>query len=234
MSQYNLTITYIRSEENTITDALSRLPPNCFSSENSVNAVLRITANCDILEQIKAGYLEDEFCKWVALTSMKGWSQINGLWYIGDHLLIPHVTDIRENLFKLAHDTLGHFGANKSYVSLHNAYYWPNMRTDLEQAYIPVCTDCLRNKSPMACPAGPLHLLPVPDRRGASIAMDFIGLLPLDSKYDCILSITDQLGSDIRMVPTRTNLTAEELAGSHFFLRLVLQKWPAYGHCLRP
>ena len=57
---------------------------------------------------------------------MKGWQQINGLWYIGDRLLIPRVT---KNLFKLAHDTLGHLGADKSYVSLRDAYYyWPNMR----------------------------------------------------------------------------------------------------------
>ena len=52
----------------------------------------------------------------------------NGLWYIGDRLLIPRVTTLRETLFHLAHDTLGHFGADKSYASLRDVYYWPNMR----------------------------------------------------------------------------------------------------------
>ena len=42
--------------------------------------------------------------------------------------------------------------------------------------------------------------------------MDFIGPLPLDEGYDCILSITDRLGSDVRIIPTRLNITADELA----------------------
>ena len=128
---------------------------------------------------------------------MKGWQLINGLWYIGHWLLIPRVTDICENLFRLAHDALGHFGADKSYAAFRDSYYWPNMRKDLEQAYIPSCADCFQNKSPTTKPAGPLHPLPVPDCHGSSIAMDFVGPLPLDQGYDCILLITDRLGSDV-------------------------------------
>ena len=41
--------------------------------------------------------------------------------------------------------------------------------------------------------------------------MDFIGPLPLDDGYDCILSMTDGLGLDVRVLPTRMNITAEEL-----------------------
>jgi hypothetical protein len=59
---------------------------------------------------------------------------------------------------------------------------------------------------------GPLHPLPVPDRRANSIAMDFIGPLPLDGNSDCILSITDRLGADVRIIPTKINISAEDLA----------------------
>src|ERR1700683_2226576 len=143
---------------------------------------------------------------------MTGVSTSNGLWYIGDRLLILRTGTIQEDLFRLAHDVLGHFGADKSYPTLRDAYYWPNMRKDLEKAYIPSCTDCLRNKSSTRKPTGPLHPLPIPDERGDSVAMDFIGPLPLDDGFDCILSMTDRLGSDIRIIPTRTTITAEELA----------------------
>jgi len=177
-----------------------------------VNAVLSVTTDKSILERIQTGYLEDEFCKRVATSTMAGWRESNGLWYIGDRLLIPRVTDIRENLFRLAHDTLGHFGADKSYAALRDSYYWPNMRRDLERAYIPSCVDCLRNKSPTTRPPGPLHPLPVPESRGDSIAMDFVGPLPTDKNYDCILTITDRLGADIRIIPTRCDITAEDLA----------------------
>jgi RNase H-like domain found in reverse transcriptase/Integrase zinc binding domain len=148
LSQYDLTMTYIRSEDNTVADALSRLLPNCFADESpmttaTVNAVLKITSDNDILKMIRDGYKEDEFCKRIASSNMKGWTLSNGLWYIGDRLLIPQVTSLREMLFHLAHDTLGHFGADKSYASLRDVYYWPNMCRDLEQAYIPACADCL-------------------------------------------------------------------------------------------
>lgn len=143
---------------------------------------------------------------------MKGWQKSNDRWYIGDRLLIPRVADIREKLFRLAHDSLGHFGADKSYAALRDAYYWPNMRRDLKQAYIPSCVDCLRNKSRTTRPPGPLHPLPVPESRGDSVAMDFVGPLPMDDNYDCILTMTDRLGADIRIIPTRTDITAEDLA----------------------
>ena len=42
--------------------------------------------------------------------------------------------------------------------------------------------------------------------------MDFVGPLPVDSGFDCILSITDRLGADCRIIPTLTTLTAEDLA----------------------
>jgi hypothetical protein len=86
------------------------------------------------------------------------------------------------------------------------------MRKDLEEKYIPGCQDCQRNKSPTTKPVGPLHPLKVPDGRCESIAMDFIGPLPEDEGSDCILTITDRLGSDIQIIPTRTDITTEELA----------------------
>jgi hypothetical protein len=46
--------------------------------------------------------------------------------------------------------------------------------------------------------------------------MDFIGPLPTDQGHDCILTITDHLGSEVRIIPTSTKLTAEQLATLFF------------------
>jgi hypothetical protein len=226
MSQYDLTIAYIKGEDNMVADALSRLPTAAFPDETpvtaphavwsqgkKVGAVLTVTADMSILEQIKAGYKVDDFCKkfYVPNFSTPGIQESNGLWYAGYRLIIPRVGDIREQLFRLAHDTLSPFGSDKSYVALRDAYYWPNMQRDLEESYIPTCVDCQRNKSRTKRPASPLHPLPVPEERGDSVAIDFIGPLPPDEGYDCILTMTDRLNSDIRIVPTRTTITAEEL-----------------------
>lgn len=72
-----------------------------------------------------------------------------------------------------------------------DAFYWPNMQRDLQEAYVPGCTDCQHNKSTTIRPVGPLHPLPVPDEHGASVAMDFVGPLPVDNGFDYILTITD-------------------------------------------
>jgi hypothetical protein len=111
---------------------------------------------------------------------------------------------------------MGHFGADKAYANLRESYYWPNMRRDLENAYVPGCVDCQHNKSQTSKPRGPLHPLCVPDERGSSVAMDFVGLLPEDEGFNCILTMTDRLGSDIRIIPTQTNVTAEALASLFF------------------
>ena len=145
LSQYDRSITYIWGDDNTVADALSRLPPDCFPDESTVgiNAVLSIIMDKAILLQILAGYKEDKFCKWVAASSMKGWHKQNSLWYIGERLLIPRMANLHKNLFQLAHNTLGHFCVEKSYAALRDAYYWPNMQHDLEHSYIPSCADCL-------------------------------------------------------------------------------------------
>ncbi|KAJ8482179.1 hypothetical protein ONZ51_g5513 [Trametes cubensis] len=140
----------------------------------------------------------------------------DGLLYVGDRLVIPRVNSLRESLFRCAHDALGHFGFDKSYGALRDSYYWPGMRKELEEMYIPSCTDCQRNKSTTTKPPGPLHPLPVPDNRGDAIAIDFIGPLPSDNGFDCIATVTDRLGADLRLIPTRTNVSASEFATLFF------------------
>jgi hypothetical protein len=162
----------------------------------TIASVLRVTSDTKILDQIRNGYNTDPWCAKLLSTS-KGcigleFHEPERLWYIGDHLIIPCSGTLRETLFQLVHDSLGHFGFNKSYKSLHNAYYWPNMCSDLEKAYIPGCHDCQQNKSRMKPKVGPLYPLPIPDQQGDSVAIDFIRPLPKDQGHDCIITFTDR------------------------------------------
>jgi hypothetical protein len=101
---------------------------------------------------------------------------------------------------------------NKSYESLRGSYYWPNMRRDLENTYIPSCTECQRNKNRTSKPTGPLHPLLVPDDRFDTVALDFIGPLPEENGKDTILTMTDPLGADIRIAGTHSSYTAAQVA----------------------
>jgi hypothetical protein len=149
----------------------------------------------------------------------------DGLLFIGSQLIIPKYKNLREHLYQLAHDNLEHFGADKSYAALREDFYWPNMQKNLLKGYIPSCPDCQRNKSLTDKPAGPLHPLPVPDQRFESIAMDFIGPLPIDEGFDSIVMITDRLGADIQIVPCKTTMTAEE------FATLFFDRWYCENGC---
>jgi hypothetical protein len=82
----------------------------------------------------------------------------------------------------------------------------------LGKSYVPSCINCQQNKTQMYRPAGPLYPLPILDKQGDSVAMDFIRPLPLDEGFNCILSLTNCLNSDIRILLTWIDITAEDLA----------------------
>jgi hypothetical protein len=196
-------------------------PVNTFSAAAVTKPHLRkLAAGIDesFLNTIRSGYASDPWCQRLArvaagLPSVK---EIDGLWFIGEHLVIPQIPQVRTRIFGLAHDALGHFGLRKSYEALRESFYWPRMRTHLENLYLKSCDECQHFKDRTTRVPGPLHPLPVPNALAESIAMDFIGPLPEDQGYDSILSITDRLGSDIRLIPCRTDATMEDVAQLFF------------------
>ncbi len=141
-------------------DALSRQFPTETVPPTLVAPVLTVSSDSDLLHALKTGYVSDAWCSKLLADGIKvaGVSKRSGLLYVADRLVIPRVSSVRESIFHLAHDSLGHFGATKSYKALHDSFYWPNMRRDLEQAYIPGCVECQRNKAPTSKPAGPVYM----------------------------------------------------------------------------
>jgi len=73
-----------------------------------------------------------------------------------------------------------------------------------------------QHKGSMKKPTGPLHPLPVPDERGDSVAIDFIGPLPEDEGFNCIVTMIDRSGADVRIVPMRMDISAEDFAQIFF------------------
>lgn len=114
------------------------------------------------------------------------------------------------------HNSLGHFGAKKSYATLCEAYYWPNMQKNIVNGYVPSCAACQHNKPQMTKATGPLHPLPVSNAHENSIAINFVGPLPSNHGSNCITTITDQLNSDIHLIPTTMEVLARNFAGQFF------------------
>lgn len=51
------------------------------------------------------------------------------------------------------------------------------------------------------------------------MAINFVGPLPEDEGFNCIVTMTDKVGADIRLILIRTNITAEE------FVAIFFDKW---------
>ena len=173
-----------------------------------------LTIDTALMDNIWSSYADNLWCQKLLLAS-RGMQQLmvqNGLWYLNNRLIVPNGCGVCEEIFRMAHDAMGHFGFSKTYDLIQSSYFWPNMRMDLEEGYIPSCMECQHNKSSTSKPSGPLHPLPVPDDRCQSIATDFIGPLPDDKGFNCILTISDRLNLEFHLIPTRTDINAKELA----------------------
>jgi hypothetical protein len=231
MSQYDCSIHYISGDNNCVADALSQLPDSV-DQHVPIASIFEIKSDPQIMEDIKKGYHEDPWCQALAKDLAQGFmdcklniSSCNGLIFIGERLIIPKYKDLHENLFLLAHDDLGHFGANKTYGNLREAFYWPNMWKDLINAYVPSCVDCQRNKNLTSRPKGPLHPLQVPDKHFDSVAIDFIGPLPKDDGFDCIVTMTDRLGADVQIIACNIDMMAED------FVVIFFNRWFCENGC---
>jgi hypothetical protein len=131
-----------------------------------IATMLSITVDEDLLASIHDNYTVDPWCKHLLKAKFlpHGVHESNGLLYAGTRLIIPRVSKVHELLYHLAHDVLGHFGFTKTYGSLRDSFYWPNMWQELKHTYILACADCQQNKGTTQKPMGPLHPLPVPDQ----------------------------------------------------------------------
>lgn len=102
------------------------------NSKVVVGQVLTMMSDKTTLAEIREGYkvdpytnrlLEDEKSKMLPDRV----ELHDGLLFVKERLIVSRYKALRESLFRLAHDELGHFEVDKSYASLCFSYYWPNM-----------------------------------------------------------------------------------------------------------
>jgi len=108
-----------------------------------IAATLELKTDKFLLKEIVKGYSADKWCVKLSdnLASFKGARQDpeTKLLFLKDRLIIPRKGTIKQILFQLVHNTLGHFGFNKYYKVLRKSYFWPQIQRDLNSLYIPSC-----------------------------------------------------------------------------------------------
>jgi hypothetical protein len=111
------------------------------------------TLGFDILKELYRddSYFKDayEACENPSLRDRIQWIEYliqDGLLLKGNQLCIPK-SSMRENLLKENYSggLVGHFGHDKAFVKLKKLYYWPGMRTYM-QNFVNTCRSCQHAK----------------------------------------------------------------------------------------
>jgi hypothetical protein len=135
----------------------------------------------------------------------------------GERICLPKA--MLDDCLKLSHDSLGHFGTDKTYDRITESYYRPGLSSIVE-SYVKHCPQCIVNKTSRTKPFGNLLSIDPPYDRipkaFESINMDLIVGLPKSGGYDAILTVVDRYTKAAIFIPTTSDFTAESLANIFF------------------
>mmetsp|Transcript_60919 Transcript_60919/g.125512 ORF Transcript_60919/g.125512 Transcript_60919/m.125512 type:complete len:1332 (-) Transcript_60919:1893-5888(-) len=221
LQEYNIAeIKHVKGVENVVADALSRRPDyahiyNLFSITYLDFSTM--TLESDTFKQIREAQTTDTFCSKIIADLLSDklsptdpirarytLGQDNTLHWLsqGRHrLVVP--PEFRSLLLSDAHDAAiaGHLGVDKTYSSLAQLYYWPNMHDDV-QRYVSTCDSCQTNKPFNRAPPGLARPVPIPELPFLEVGLDFVGPLTMSrSGNNSCLTITDYSSRTIRCIP---------------------------------
>lgn len=190
-----------------VADPISRVHAQLFA--------LRAALQSDLPTSIIHGYTMDPwFQNHRALHKHGVTCDSDGYYRREGKVVVPGQHDLRSRLIMDAHDTplAGHRGIERTLELLKRNFWWPGMRSQVEQ-HVRSCLLCQRNKAPTQAPGGLLQPLPVPSKPWESVTVDFVTHLPLTANgYNAIVVFVDRLTKMVRVAPTTDACTAEELA----------------------
>ena len=234
LASYDFIITHIPGKTNGRADALTRrsgdLPREGDEHYNPESSILSLknfsisALNREQLEDIKIAQAQDLEVQSIRDALRKGLRKHPrvsiGECEIKDDLLhiyglvyIPNSLDLQRKIITSCHDhpAAGHPGQARTYEMVTRHYWWPGMRQVIAR-FIRNCDTCSRIKPARHAPYGLLKPLEVPQRRWASVSMDFITGLPASKGMDTLLVIVDRLTKMAHFIPTHDKVTAKELA----------------------
>ena len=146
--EFDYTIEYKRGKENLVADALSR--KDVPDSEQCMEIT---TVTPEWLQDVKASYEQDSdnskiLQKLAAdVSDSPKFTLTDGIIKFSNRIYVGASTDLRTKLLHDFHDSAlgGHSGTRATYHRLKRLFYWPGMKSKIEQ-YIAVCPTCQLTK----------------------------------------------------------------------------------------
>jgi hypothetical protein len=141
---------------------------------------------------------------------------MDGYLFKENRLCVP-ASSLRELLVREAHGggLMGHFGVAKTLDVLHEHFYWPKMKRDVQR----ICEQCIacRKAKSRVQPHGLYTPLPLPTEPWVDISMDFILGLPRSKKgKDSIFVVVDRFSKMAHLIACNKMDDASHIADLFF------------------
>ncbi|GBG67983.1 hypothetical protein CBR_g1102 [Chara braunii] len=205
IEQYDFEPQYIKGEYNKVADALSCRP------DFSGALITKFGFADDVTHSMVEANREDQFMPEIIrrleakdkITSAE-FELVNGLLFLekagNKHLCVPNRESLRSLFLGECHDATRHFGFKKTAANLLQRFWWPTMMRDAKLC-VETCQVCQRDKPRAQAPLGLLKPLPIPERPGESLSMDFMDtLVTSKSGMRHIFVIMDRFSKYARLV----------------------------------
>ncbi|GBG78822.1 hypothetical protein CBR_g28046 [Chara braunii] len=224
IEQHDFVPQYIKGEYNKVADALSCRP------DFSGALITEFGLADNVTRSMVEAYREDPFMSEIIRrleakdkVTFAEFELANGLLFLekagNKRLCVPNRESLRSLFLGECHDATGHFGFKKIAASLLQWLWWPTMMRDAK-LYVETCQVCQRDKPRTQAPLGLLKPLPIPERPGESLSMDFMDTLVTSKSGMCyVYVIVDRFSKYVRLVAMLATAKTE------YVIRLFKENW---------
>lgn len=227
LAEFNFTLEYRAGSSNKAADALSRRAD--LAELRMAAALSSSKVATSVKDQIREFLMRDPAAECLVKLVQQGkakqfWLEEGLLRTKGSRLYVPKGGNLRKSLIAECHDTLwaGHPGGERTLALVQRAYYWPQMRDEVE-AYVRSCLICQQDKADHLKPKGLLEPLPIPSRPWESVSMDYITGLPKVGDLGSIIVVVDRFSKYATFIAAPKHVTAE--ATAHLFFAQIVKYW---------